>query len=108
VNCYQDYNRIYINSSNENWDPDLDGSLTVSIEEIRNPDLDGATLNFVIYNYDSVSKKILGRTYSTLNPASLTYVYDGDQIVVNDDEPVILEVGTQTDDIEIRMPGPSE
>lgn len=94
VNCYIEFNRIYINSSHVEWNPTVKGSLTVTIQDIRNPDLSGETLNFIIYNYDSTGKKILGRTYATLNPASLTYKYDGLQISVNNDQPIVLEVGT--------------
>jgi hypothetical protein len=107
VNCYIDNNRIFINSSNPTWDPNVDGSLTFEVMGIRNPDIAGDTLNFIIYNYDSVGKKILGRTYSNLNPASLHYEYDGLQIIVNNDEPIDLEVGTYSDEIVIQMPGPS-
>lgn len=108
VNCILDYNRIWINSTNEEWNPDVNGALTSVIENIRDPDDNGSTHAFVIGNYDSLNKKVLGRTYNTLNPASLDYTYDGELISVNDDLPVIVEIGTYTDEIEITLPGPSQ
>lgn len=103
VNCDLDYNRIFVNSSNPRWTETM-GSLDLEIDNVRTPDSDGETSNFVISNYDIVNKKILSRTYANLNPASLTYTYDGDLITVNDDEPVDVEVGTYTDEIVIKMP----
>lgn len=83
------------------------GTLDLYVQDIRTPDLEGETFNFVISNYDSSNKRIISRTYSTLNPASITYTYDGYLITVNDDLPVDVEVGTYTDEIVIKMPGPS-
>jgi len=106
VNCYIDNNRIFINASNPLWTPSM-GSLTFLAQNIRTPDDDGEARNFVISNYDSEKKRIVSRTYSTLNPASLTYVYDGYLISINNDEPIDVEVGTYTDEIVLRLPGPA-
>lgn len=106
VSCTIDNNRVFVNSSNPSWTT-LMGSLNLTLEDIRTPDNDGETLNFVVSNYDSVGKKVLSRSYGNLNPASLTYIYDGLLITVNDDEEVNVEVGTYTDEIVIKMPGPS-
>ena len=106
VNCYIDNNRIFINASNPLWTPTM-GSLTLTIQNIKTPDDDGEALNFVISSYDSVNKKIVSRTYSTLNPSSLAYKYDGYLISINDDQPVDIEVGTYTDEIVLKLPGPA-
>ena len=102
VGCDIDNNRITINASNGEWDPER-GPLTLSIYGINNPDNDGGTIAFVISNYNSLTMNLLGRTYSTLNPSSLYYTYDGAQIHVNYDQPVIVEVGTYTDPIYITL-----
>lgn len=107
VSCTIDNNRVFVDASNPEW-TELMGSLNLTIEDIRTPDDDGETHNFVVSNYDSLNKKVLSRSYSNLNPASLTYLYDGDLISVNDDEIVDVEVGTYTDEIVIKMPAESQ
>lgn len=107
VNCYLDNNRVFVNASNSQWTETM-GSLTLEIDGIRTPDDDGEALNFIIFNYDSSDKRILSRTYSTLNSGSLTYTYDGILISVNNDEPVDVEVGTYTDEIVIKLVNASE
>lgn len=106
VNCYIDNNRIFINASNPLWIPTM-GALTFTAQSIRTPDDDGEALNFIISNYDSASKKIISRTYSTLNPASLNYSYDGLLISINDDQPVDIEVGTYSEEIILKLPAPA-
>lgn len=59
-------------------------------------------MEFIVANYDSVGKRVLGRTYSNLNPSSLVYEYDGEEIVVNDEKPIYLEVGSFSDPIGIE------
>lgn len=106
VNCKVDNNRITVNATNSEW-PVSNGPLTLSIYGINNPDDDGDTFAFVISNYDSLNYQVLGRTYSTLNPASFYYTYDGSQIHVNYDRPIYLEVGTYTDTIYVTLDAPS-
>lgn len=68
---------------------------------IRSPDNDGATRNFIAYNYDSMSKLVLGRTYPNLFIASLNFEYEGRLISVNKDVEYDLEVGSYSDLITI-------
>lgn len=108
VNCQLDNNRIFINASNPEWVPEVSGSLSLTVNGIINPDNAGNTLSFIIYNYNTQTQTILGRTYSNLNPASLFFGYDGLLISVNNDQPIQVEVGTYSDLISINMPGPSK
>jgi hypothetical protein len=108
VNCYIENNRIFVNASNSKWDPSVDGELKLEIDSIINPDIAGNTLEFVIFNLDNTKNMVLGRTFSNLNPSFLYFPYDGQLISVNDDSPVQIEVGTYSDLIEIKMPGPSK
>ena len=68
---------------------------------IRSPDNDGATKNFIAYNYDSINKLVLGRTYPNLYIASLKFDYEGILISVNKDVEYDLEVGSYSDTITI-------
>lgn len=61
-----------------------------------------------MYNYDRFNKLVLGRTYSNLKIASLSFAYDGKQVVVNDDQPYNLEVGSYSDLITVLLEKPVE
>ena len=107
ANCYQINNRFFVNATNTAWKYGSNPPLNLSIVNVRNPDYNSSTRTFIIGNYDTITQSILGRTYSTLNPAYLTYEYDGYLISVNNDNPVFVEVGSYSDYISIQMPGPS-
>lgn len=106
-NCILENNRIYFNATNSEWDPALKGKLNFTIYDISTPDDDGQTLNFVIGNYDNDTKKILGRSYGTLNKGHLEFSYDGSQIRVNDEKEIYLEVGSYSDWFEIKLEEPA-
>jgi len=102
-NCILSNNRFFFNTTNNLWNPLTQGQLNFTIDAIYTPDNSGNTLNFVIANYNNITQNILGRTYSTLNTAYLTYSYDGLQIHVNEDQPIYLEVGSYSDWFNIQM-----
>lgn len=106
-NCIIENNRIFFNATNDLWDPSTQGQLNFTINTIRGPDFDGDTLNFAIYNYDNITKKVLGRTYITLNKANLYYTYDGLQIYVNEGQAITLEVGSYSDWYKVRLDSPA-
>ena len=95
--------RFFVNATNNLWNPLTQGQLNFTINGITSPDNSGDTLNFVLSNYDNITQKILGRTYSTLNKAYLTYTYDGLQISVNNDQPIYLEVGSYSNWYKITL-----
>ena len=106
-NCIKKNNRFFFNATNDLWDPNTQGQLNFTINGVISPDYSGDTLNFVLSNYDNITKKILGRTYCTLNLADLSYVYDGLQIYVNENQAIDLEVGTYSDWYKIRLDDPA-
>jgi len=107
ANCMVNYNRFYFNTSHKSWTSSSKGPITTIIYNIRNPELDGDTKNFIVYNYDSQRQIVLGRSYSTLNPSFLTFSYDGYQIYVNNDQPILLEVGSYSDPISFTLEIPT-
>ena len=98
-NCIKKDNRFFFNATNDLWDPNIQGQLNFTINGVISPDYSGETLNFILSNYDNITKKVLGRTYSTLNLAYLNYV--------NENEAIDLEVGTYSDWYKIRLDGPA-
>ena len=56
-------NRIFFNSNHKKFNTFESGSIKLDISGIRNPDDEGLTKEFVLANYDSANKKLLGRTY---------------------------------------------
>ena len=102
-NCIKQNNRFFFNATNNIWDPTTLGHLNFTINSIMTPDNATDTLNFVISNYDNISMKVLGRTYSTLSLGYLTYIYDGLQIYVNEDNDIDLEVGSYSNWYNIRL-----
>lgn len=102
-NCYKQNSRFFVNVTNNLWDPLTQGQLNFTINSIVSPDTGGDSLNFVISNYDNLTQTVLGRTYSTLNLAYLTYSYDGLQIYINEDYPIDLEVGSYSNWYKIKL-----
>ncbi|CAD8049450.1 unnamed protein product [Paramecium sonneborni] len=99
ASCKWDYFRFAFVTNNQDWYSDRSGQLQLTIMNVLTPDDDGETNNFIVYNYDSLNKIVLGRTYANLHSASLIYQYDGLQIDVNLKQPFILEVGSYSDEI---------
>ncbi|CAK70993.1 unnamed protein product (macronuclear) [Paramecium tetraurelia] len=99
ASCKWDYFRFLFQTNNQDWYADRSGQLDLTITNVLTPDDDGETNNFIIYNYDSINKIVLGRTYANLHSASLIYNYDGLQIDVNLKQPFTLEVGSYSDEI---------
>ncbi len=62
----------------------------------------------MVYNYDADIKEVVGRTYANLYQGTLTYTYDGKDIFVNQDKPILVEVGSYTDEILVTMNYPAE
>lgn len=81
--------------------------MSMTVYGIRSPDQAGETQNFVIYNYDQLNRIVLGRTYSNLHVASLTFGYDGLQIDVNLNKPFDLEVGSYSDPLILNITNPT-
>jgi hypothetical protein len=106
-NCILENNRIFFNASNSEWDPSIKGKLNFTIYDISTPDDDGQTLNFIIGNYDNVTKKVLGRSYWTLNKGHLEFQYDGSQIVLNNEKEIYLEVGSYSEWFSIKLDEPA-
>jgi hypothetical protein len=56
--------------------------------------------------YDGFNKRILERSYPNLDPFYSSYSYLGPLITVNDEQEIIVEKGTQTINLQIKMDYP--
>jgi hypothetical protein len=79
----------------------------MTVSGVRSPDLAGETQNFILYNYDQSNKIVLGRTYSNLHLASVSFAYDGLQVDVNFNLPYDLEVGSYSDYLTLNITSPT-
>ncbi|EGR28803.1 hypothetical protein IMG5_168390 [Ichthyophthirius multifiliis] len=110
ANCkMEDENlRFFIQTNNKEWQSHKDGYITATIQNVRSPDIQGQTKDFIVYNYDSLNKIILGRTYNNLKIACITTTYEGKLIDVNNNLPYDLEVGSFSDSIIINFNIPED
>lgn len=102
LSCKISRNRV---SASGNTDP-FTGQLAITFENINNPPLLGSIASITVLTYDAFNKYIIERSYPNLDPFSFNYSYSGPLITVNDDEDIIVERGTQTQDLYISLDYP--
>ena len=95
-------NRVYATGNPETFI----GNLGMTFNLIDNPPLSGLTGDLTVITYDGFNKYIIERSYPNLDPFSFEYSYSGPLIVVNDDVEIIVEKGTQTKDLYIKLEYP--
>jgi hypothetical protein len=70
---------------------------------IKNPLDEVLTQSFFIRTYDGLSQQIVQRSFENLDPIKLAFTFPGPLIIVNDDQPIYCERGTQTKDLYITV-----
>lgn len=70
---------------------------------IKNPLDEVLTQSFFIRTYDGQSQQIVQRSFENLDPIKLSFTFPGPLIIVNDDQPIYCERGTQTKDLYITV-----
>ena len=100
--CQSRYNLISIFSTNTIFDTLTRGPLNIDLNNLRNQEDIGTSGNLIIQNYDSVNKKILSRTFPNLSISYLNYKSSQLEIYINDNKPIILEVGSFSDPIIVK------
>lgn len=93
LNCEIQNNRVWI-TGNTN---DYSGNVVVKVKRIANPIDKCNSDNFIVSTYDGVNKKVIERSYQNLDPFFLSYDYPGPRIIVNNDKPIVVMRGTQSD-----------
>ena len=99
--CTQFYNSYEVNAANKAYIFKDSGSLKFKVNTHRNAEYEGYTGNFIIYNYDKTTRKVLSRSYGTLSKSYLYFSYDGLQLMVNNGDTYDLEVGSLSDPIPV-------
>ena len=82
---------------------ELNGDVGVQIKRIKNPLEEILTDSFFVRTYDGLTREIVQRSFENLDPFNLNYVYPGPLIIINDNQPIYCERGTQTKDLYIIM-----
>jgi hypothetical protein len=93
--CHQDSLLMKIN----NHKTDLIGNLAFTLKTIKNPLDQVTTQSFFIRTYDGSTRQIIQRSFENLDPLKLNFNYPGPLIVVNNDQPIYVEKGTQSKDL---------
>lgn len=93
--CSIQSNRIFVSGNKQPFN----GNFQIKIEKMRNPFEQVETDYFYIKTYDGFRKKIIERSFYTLDPFFRTYTFPGPVIRINGDIPITVEAGTQTVDL---------
>lgn len=99
LNCEITNNRVWI-TGNTN---DYSGNVVVKVKKVDNPIDTTNSDNFIVSTYDGVNKKVIERSYQNLDPFFFNYDYPGPRIIVNEDIPIVVMRGTQTQLIPLRI-----
>jgi hypothetical protein len=99
MNCLIQTNRVWI-TGNTN---DYSGNIVMKVRKVKNPVDEVVSDNFIISTYDGINKKILERSYENLDPFYKTFTYPGPKIIINDNKPITVIRGTQSDLIPIYI-----
>ena len=102
LSCYIIQNKVYAYGNSISYL----GSLIMTFKVIDNPPLAGATNELTVITYDGFNKHIIERSFPNLDPFNYAYTYSGPLIVVNDDLDIIVERGTQSNDLTIKLDYP--
>ena len=82
-----------------NHKADLIDNLAFTLRSIKNPLDQIVTESFFIRTYDGSTRQIIQRSFENLDPVKLNFTYPGPLIIVNNDQPIFVERGTQTRDL---------
>ena len=103
LSCYIQKNSIYVTGNTE----DYGGNVIIIVRALTNPVSAGTTSDIQLKTYNSFTSEIIERTYKTLDPFSFSYTLPGPLVVVNDDETITVERGTESQQYYITMDYPS-
>lgn len=82
---------------------ELIGDVSFKVLSIKNPLDELLTQSFFVRTYDGQSQQIVQRSFENLDPIKLNFKFPGPLIIVNDNQAIYCERGTQTKDLYITM-----
>ena len=86
---------------------EFSGNLLVILNNVKNPTNTGEIDQFFVYSFDGYNDKVLERSYLNMGTLSFSFVLKGAPVYVNMDEALTIQVGTQSDLVEITIESPS-
>eukprot|EP01017_Pseudomicrothorax_dubius_P048741 TRINITY_DN8937_c0_g1_i4.p1 TRINITY_DN8937_c0_g1~~TRINITY_DN8937_c0_g1_i4.p1 ORF type:complete len:821 (+),score=149.40 TRINITY_DN8937_c0_g1_i4:60-2465(+) len=87
---------------------DYVGNLVFTVAGVDNP-IDEVSTDFLfVRTYDGINKKVVQRSFKNLDPFTFSFTYPGPLIIVNDEEDIYVNRGTQTQDIYVSLDYPSQ
>ena len=102
IACNVVRNRVIINGQNQSYV----GNSVFVVDGITNPLDEGTAGNIVVKTYDGFNAQILERSYKNLDPFTFAYTFPGPQITVNNDNPIRVERGTETNNLYLTLDFP--
>ncbi len=102
VTCSYSRNNLLMEGQTE----DYSGNVVFVVRNIQNPIERGVAKNFAVKTYDGLNAMILERSFKNLDPFVFTYEYPGPLIYVNDDQPITVYRGTQTEVMYVTLDYP--
>ena len=86
---------------------EFSGNILITLSGVKNPYGIGSIGQFFIYSYDGYNQLMLERSFTNIGTFSFTFSLKGAPVQVNSDNPLTLQVGTQTPPIPITIDNPS-
>jgi hypothetical protein len=102
LTCYIAKNKVFISGNTAAFT----GNTIFTIKNIINPIDPGTADNIILKTYDGFNKKVLERSFNNLDPFIFSYTYPGPLISVNNDNPIRVQIGTQSSAIPITLDYP--
>ena len=99
MNCSQ--NQLLLKVSGQT--DQVIGNIVFLVEGIKNPQDQVVTDTFFVRTYDGTSQQIMERSFQNLDPFDFNFTFPGPLIVVNNDQAIYCEIGTQTVDLYITV-----
>lgn len=97
--CTLQDNLLAIQSANKDYNSEITGEVQAHVTDIRNSEEEGYSGNLIAYNVNKQTNTVITRSFPNLSISYLKYLSDGLDIIVNDNEPIQLEVGSFSDPI---------
>lgn len=86
---------------------EFSGNIIIVLKNIKNPTNISSVGQFFIYSFDGYASKILERSYVNLGTFDFSFILKGKPVIVNEDQEITLQVGTQSELIYVNIDNPS-
>ncbi len=95
-------NLITVQSANKDFNPEVQGGVVLDITTVRNSEEESYGGNVIVYNTNKLQSTVLTRSFPNLSESYLLFQSDGLEILINENKPFELEVGSFSDPVTIH------